>query len=317
MLATLKNFDPVARDGILASYVHALLPNPALEASPKSEFPDDLYKKLREEIGRELRIGPGDSPEIRQKILRFLSDQIRQNIIASKKIGEIRDRVAHKGDLPIGLYQIKYSDNFIKLSESMGVKRTDINAAIKNPDHVEHLNFIDGINDFGTVVTLISKTFRGSDPYVLLLMALREKTSLKIDGAWLIFHSDVDLSGAQTASEVLERFLNTFGTDVKVMNANEQLSAEGGEGKLILNKTFPMRPGAPAGIQTTNPEKTESDIKFCWKQSISTLSIVCAFSVDITKYSATLRKHGINITRTNAVHGRVHSERYVINPANL
>jgi hypothetical protein len=317
MLATLKKFDRPARQGILASYVHDLLPDPGVDAQSKHRrYPEEVYLSLRADIAKALRLGPEDTPEVRHKILNFLSEQIRINLVDTKKIGDVRARVGHKGALPLSDYELKFTKNFVELNETLGVSRSMVRAAFKDPDSVEHLALDLQIADFAPVPSVITKTFRGKNPYVLLIIGMREKAVLSVDGAWIIHHADVDLSGAENAVEVLRRFVEAYGVKCEFWDSQDKLSGKQDSiQKLVLNEQFAVRPYVPRHFRVRvidPPQEVEIDAKFQWSVTVGSLSIAYAFVLNITAYTKALRMHGVEISRVPTKNGRFHQNTYVL-----
>lgn len=320
MLATLKKIEPSARGQLLASYVHDLLPNPGVEteSSPR-RYPDSLYQSLRYDIAKALRLGPEDTPENRQKILNFVFEQIRQVTVDTKKIKEVRDRVGQKGDLPLSAYQLKFSDSFSDLSEKMGVSRDMVRAAFKSPDSVDHLTPKGARPMAAPATSLITSTFRGDDPFVLLVLAVREKSTLRVDGAWLIYHSDVDLSGSYGATEVLRRFLQIYGLPLTVRESNQLLVSVNSQDRLILNRSFPVyffgEPNFSVDVHSGDLESGqagEHDVHFQFEEGPGVLEIGYVFAVNIVAYIDAMKRHGINVARKPAMglEIRAHTEAY-------
>lgn len=312
MLATLKKFDPAVRTGILASYVDVLLPNPGVGDETTRPYPNDVYESLQFDICKALRIKPQDLTDEKQKVIAFLSEQIRENVLDSKRIRAVRDRVGQKGALPLPSYEIKFTNAFVETNESLGVKRSFVLAACKDPDSVEHFVPVGLSSSETPCPSIITKTFRGTNPFVLLILALREKSVLRVDGAWLIYHSDVDLSGSYEASDVLKRFIDVYGLNIKIWSTHDPRLNAPSE-KLVLNEEFRVAPLANNEIKIkldyiNEPPDTIGDVKFRFEARATSTVVAYAFAVNITKYEKDLRRHGVTITRKRWLGLRLHTD---------
>ena len=295
MLAKLRKFDQRTRAGILAGLTQELLPSPGFaEVKVPPNVPSELYATLLGDIRRQLDIPPGDpSPDAMRRMLSFLNTQLREAILDTSQIKKIKERVGDKGILRPDLYTINFSDSFRDLSETMGVQRQRAKRIVLNSRVVEHLLPEMFGQEDGQGKSLFVETTTDPDPHSLLILADRAKDVLTIHQGWLIFHSDVDVSNTKTPVDLLRAFVAQYGVEIMVAGRPE--------GKFLLYRSFDhIRPNTQFELlRPHTPPSTPLDSNFSFRHSTvdAKIEVALAFSIDVLKYAADLRKHGIKVTR--------------------
>jgi hypothetical protein len=291
MLTTLRKFDQSARSEILASYAKEYLPNPGIGDAP-SKLPDDLKQKIKEEIARALRL-PQNSPEPKQLILDFLVREMQATLIDAKKVKKIRDRVAQKGALDGPQYELEFSEFFRNQVENLGLGRNTVAAAFSARDSViEHFLPDDSIEgDEKFTATLLTRVYGGHDPYTLIVWAARDKAKLRVDQAWVAYHSEVDMSAVSDPVGALSSFADVYGCDIQVGNTR---------GKFILYEKIRLKPNQNSynALELLQPDCKEQDASFVHRISGGgVVEVAFAFSLNVRKYVVDLTRHGRKISR--------------------
>lgn len=114
----------------------------------------------------------------------------------------------------------------------------------------------------------------------------RDGAKLVPQSAWFIYPVDVDLSGASEPVEVLKQFVLTFGLTFKV---------DGAEHRFLDVRYF------PADVKDFKIDWPSGNIFYSVSMRPPTAAfdrhqLGLGYAMDITKYSESLRRHGIKVT---------------------
>jgi hypothetical protein len=289
MLQTLKNYSASEIQIVLSDLASKVLPNASVEEGRKNENVDLKYSDVLAEIRHELKISEDDnSREVINKIQKFLSDEITQSIFKGVDLNTVKSRLGQKGQLSQNLYTFKFADGF-KNYEKLGIRRSVVLDALKNPDQYQHLHNERFQDNPDKAVSLFIKHFFFSNQrnnYTLLVKCQRNGFTLVISDSWQVYHSEVDISDAKLPEDILRAFVSVFGEDFTI---GEKV------GKFFWYEKF-----------SVNWEKETELIKFPNQPNYMTfaqigemgddfIEILHAFSVNLDKYKVNLKSHGVII----------------------
>lgn len=288
-LPSLNGREPAEVEGILANLTLGMLPSPTLteESSP----PKELRERLINEIRIRLRLKKEDySSKAMSKIYDYLAKEIGRVALAQVDVKEIKSRLGQRGDLAASLYKVEFTPQFVDGYERHGVDRANVELALRAPDGVEHVHPAGlGIEDDKATSLYLKRFSNSSKPsnaFTLLVACQRIGYVQRVGHAWMIFHSDVDLSKAKTPSEVLRAFVDKYGLDITVGEKT---------GRFFWYERVAVPRDKKTNIVTfKHIEGLDMEVNF--QQGLifpDAVEIVYAFSINNTAYEADLLKHGI------------------------
>lgn len=320
MLTTLKKIDQQQALDLLSSTTVSLLPDPGV--GPPTSTTDaeiEMQERLLEEVRDRLGVQADDwSYEAKGKFLKFLAEEMRKYALSQTSIDTVRARLGQRGDLRPDLYQVEFHKSFYKFSE-LGTRRSHVEEALRRPDDIEHL-LPDIITEGDRpAISLYLKRHGKSDSpnrFTLLVQAWRQNDVQLVFEAWRIYHSDVDLSGAQTVLEALRSFIEVFGIPFRVGGSDPK--------KFFIYETVPFptdqQEVSSVEVETTtelSPEgykfrvkETEavtldnalldnifSTFMYRLNRTQSMTEIAIAYTIDTRQYWKCLQSHGVKISR--------------------
>jgi hypothetical protein len=289
-LPSLKGENPAEVEGILANLTLGMLPNPGISEEPS------LSRELRDRLIHEIRIRLGlkrddNSPKAVSKIHDYLAKEIGRVALANVDIKEIKSRLGQRGDLASPLYKIEFTPQFVDAYERQGVDRTNVELTLRAPDRVEHIHpaglGIDDDKATSLYIRLFSNSSRPLNTFTLLVACQRVGYVQRIGHAWMIFHSDVDLSRTKTPSDVLRAFVDKYGLDITVGEKT---------GRFFWYERVAVHPDKKTDLLKFNRPSKDVDMEVNFQQGLifeDAVEIVYAFSINNTTYQADLLKHGI------------------------
>jgi hypothetical protein len=210
MLKILKNMSSDDASSILANTALSIMPS----AEEKIDGREDLIlrENVLNEIKRLLEIDLNDNSDISLgKIYDYIYSEIIELSLNKQKINKIKERVGQKGLLKLDQYDIKFEKQFSSLSQ-LGIRKSHVQSAIRNPDLVEHL-YDKNYEDFSKISLFLK--FPKPD-FCLLVYASRSGSTLIVLWAWRIYTSDIDISKASTALDILKLFVEKYGIELKI-----------------------------------------------------------------------------------------------------
>lgn len=288
-LSSLKKLPQAERATVLAQMIDRLAPTPnEAELSGESAA---AVKNVERELLSIFGSNLFNSAELRTKALRLLSNAIRDISVPTASIKTIRDRVGSKGALALALYDVVFADSFANLNETLGISRSEVRTAIRNPDGTEHFVPEEMGQPGVEATTLVVKHTYGPDPYTLIVLASRTGAKLRVDGAWKSFAADVPTAPLEEPIAFLKAFIDAFGVPIKVNDM---------ETKFIAYQNFPNSFGNRVAVSLAEPPKGSVDARFSYQLGPFKASVALAFAVDVEKYARSLKKHGVKITRNLA-----------------
>lgn len=287
-LATVRKLDKHTRAGILAHVAQKYLPT----FEDFSPYADDANEvQVIDEINRKFNASRGDIPTSKLEVVqRMLLNELRASVVDHTQIKNVRERVGQKGLLRTDLYDIRFSQSFLDLNVTMGVSKDLVINTIHKPLAVEHIfPEKEGLTQVDS-----HSIFTGLHPRhencVVVILAIRKFATLTVDGAWLMFLSDMHLFEPQSPVQMLKAFACHYGVPLKV---------EQEESHFIYQSSFAIESGnGSVEVQTINPAGLTIDARFSFSTSWGQVQIALAFAIRLVDYIADLKKHGVRITRT-------------------
>lgn len=288
MITRLEEFDKVTAAGILARAALAL--EDQLNPAAAPTVPDE--ERIRAAIVGEIRKHIGatdDSLETRERLGDAL-DEERDALIGPVNSEAALERLAFKGELPSDLYSIEIIPN---IKEFLGVKfpaeELLIHQTIKEFDQEQHFGPPKQDNE-PSLISIFVKTFAGAYPgqsFVMLVAAARVNTTLYVHQAWRIYLEEVNLNGAKTPTDMLRRFSEKYGADLKI---------EGQHGAFMMVAELPRNIRLPFEFVAESPGQPPRKITvtaFMIRSSPILGKPLAALivSTDLGKYRATLKKY--------------------------
>lgn len=286
-LAILENRDVQTANSILGAAALIMAPH---IAGDEPEIVKNYRSEAREailEVRRSLKITADDiSPAAISSISSFLAKSIQEKILRDVDTGELLARAGRAGRLAPSLYAVEQPKAFLQLFETLSIKRSHVEDAVKRPDDYQHLMTDRVSEEVKDAISLFVKDIRSSragNDHFLLIQTHRVRQTQVVQSAWRVFPGDVDLSSAVEPLDLLKAFVDVYGSVVKVGEVS---------GKFIENilhpkgESFTFEPGierkeifaSVSHVDTRDPKLVEIGI---------------AYGIDIPKYRAALSNRGL------------------------
>lgn len=295
MITALRNIDPETAQGILANITLDMMPDPGIKSSlNRVPVDSELRDKLIEELRVRLRLKRNDrSLKAMSKLYSALAEEIQSIALQHEDINKIRARLGHQGILSPSQYQIKFTQQFRKVAEKLGVTQYQAELAIRNPDSYQHLQPEHFGFDPNYAISLFIKVQRetaSAERYTLLVFTNRNGFVQKVIDAWRVYPSDVNLESLSLPVDVLRAFIDRFGTTFKIGDK---------EGKFFMNERLPITQNeeGKASFELFKASEPSDYTAYIGvgKQNRHMMESVLTFSVDYVRYAEALREHGVNV----------------------
>lgn len=292
-LSALRHFDPTTASGILAAAALATAPNPGPgEPDLVAQYRDEVRVVLAE-IRNVLKLGAEDqSARARAAIDQFISKALDDAVFAGSSVADALARAGNAGRLSPGMYNLIQPSVFVDGFRRLGVRKQHVEEAVKNPDDFQHLMTEYALDSERDMFSLFMKLVpnRGVRPaHWLLVHTIRRGIDLIVQSAWRILPAEVNLDGASVPLDVLARFSDAFGVDVRV-------GAQ--KGKLLVSESFPKQANASEiqfDIEIEAPARHgELFASFSHRALTKNPNIFVvgiAFCIDIDRYKSSLKRN--------------------------
>lgn len=267
------------RERALASIIQRLLPSPWEGVPRGAKFHEELMTELRGKLG----LPAGDeSQSAREQLLDAARAEMAALVLAGPRKEGARARSADRGELPPLDHLVVFADNVLL----RGVKRDEVYDALRKPTDVTRIRPHPDYRGPSNTM-MVSRVFRGPDPFTLIVQANRDGAQLTIQAAFRVYHSEVPEAATLSAAiDVLKAFLRKYGVPISI---------GGGEAKLlheyetVAADKFQVIPGkAVPFAETSIVLRKNVDQSF---------EVVWAFSFDAPRYDIDLKRHGIMVQR--------------------
>lgn len=291
MLRALQKVDPKQREGILAGLAMDFLPDPkVVVGADRGSVPEAIRTELIKELGRTLRLEmSSDDNAVKRKVLDYISEQLRETVLRSAKISDVRERVGQKGLLSPDAYDVSYGDDFRDVFDPLGTSRGEVELCIRKPDFVEHIRPEEFGQDSGSAisVSLFVRRWASSDPYDILVLATRRGGRLTVGSAWRLFHSDICIDDLINPMRCLRGLLTRYGVPIRVGDRTDTF---------FLYETIPVVYGQQASLFAVEPRGTDRIYgQFLVRRGSFSANVAVAFAVNLTSYVADMKSHGVAV----------------------
>ena len=288
-LDTLQKFDPKMAEGVLAAAALSTAPNPGVGETTQflqrySKQAEDILSEIRSR----LRISPADdSVQARMAIDNILSKALQGLILNATNTSSALNRAGQSGRLAPVIYQVIQPKSFSDLFSTLGISANHVEDAVKHPDDHQHL-MTEGLpEDAKTLSLFMKQVVSRGDHHSRWLLVQTNRIGLQqhVQAAWIIFPTDVDLSVASAPIDALRAFVDVFGCPISV----------GDKKALFVDpQQFPF--DASVRIDWTGAPR-EHFVNFSQTTNTDTrlFKVGLAYCIDIPKYRASLKRHGIKV----------------------
>ncbi len=295
MIHTLRNFDNITAAGILARAAIALEDsiNPAgtYEVPDEGAIRSNLLTELRQNIG----INIEDRSARALELLSSALDAERENLLPASEPDEALKALARKGALPSDLYQISIDQGIANYhGAKFGKERQLIEQTVRSPGREQ--NFGPSEQDSSFLVSLFARYFPNIFPnrsFTMLLVCQRHELNLVVHQAWRIYPDSIELRGAETLVDMLERFAEKYGVEVELGDQR---------GHFIRTAKIPKNQSVTTTIKL--PKERRRGAGRTRKLGVVVTSLVqaspldesnqiaLAIAIDLYKYKHYLKAHG-------------------------
>lgn len=290
MLQTLENKSAQEAKKVLAAVSTTVLPQP-FEVDFISQYgmSEETVNSVLAEIRRKLGIAQNDhSRQAQSKIVDFLSNTLSEITFANVDKMAVRARLGQRGDLSLNLYEIRYGKDFNKKLTYSGLRRSEVQKTLKNPDAFEHLKPITYVRERNLSISFLLKNFiTGGNKYTAFVVADRSDFFLEIENVWKIYHDEVDVT-QKTPHQIFEAFLDVYGIDItmggqikKYFN-HEMIKKNPNETKELITFQVPLTGGV----------EYFQKVEFGGLKNSDVVEVFQVYMIDMDKYKDSLKRHG-------------------------
>jgi len=286
---------------ILVNALSAFLPDPGVTVTttPVDDGFVELQNKVIGEIRRHLNIGAeDDSPEARQRIVGVLAELMNNLMLPSQEESQVRKRLARKGLLRSADYDIAFETLFERSIGGRTVSREQVRDALRHPSVEAHYgpNGLSELREAEFSISLRRYTTRTSErSYTLLVLWVAHADLKHVTSAWRIYDHQVPHSIDWSPLKVLRAFLDVFGCEFRLLEREPT--------RLMVFDEIPvLRPVQRISdlmqlvtIDDRSPKLIEEFARTEFKETLSTERISFFFVIDVSKYAAAIRRHGIRV----------------------
>lgn len=306
-LPTLKDKGPKDAVKLLSFVSSQLLPHPDSVGEvinhPDTDSEHGLVQDIIREIRDHLRIPDDDhSAQTQSRIYAFLSDEISKAALANVDMNVVKARLGSKGELHASQYQVGFSKDF-EASEALGVKKSHVVTAVTQPDQATHLRSKYISQD--PLITISFKsviTQRIEDRFILLVFSNRKGRFQQVFGAFRAYRSDMDLTNITEPLDVIRSFAKTYGLTFRLGGSvsncmiNEVVKREQ-DAHIFTKGGYVHDDLELLGLKGTYylPLILHGSSHFKGAGGEVLTEVFLAFMIDLQKYTATLRKHHVQL----------------------
>lgn len=289
MLKSLKNLPQEEAEQLLAYIAQEYLPTPDEEPQGVTVQQEPLNTVLNE-IRVRAKVTSSDASRVaKAKLLRVVTEELEALAIPPKLEAEAKARLGARGELSLGSYGIEFAGKQIHEVEAYGIRRSHILESATRAERVQHFQTNPEAGSYRPF-SVWEQGKNSQDPFTLLVLASRSGSTLFVDFAARIYHSDVDIRGSKSPIESLRAFVNVFGLPVTLYGRPPILFG--------CDEVFPISPqfafGPPVIKVQSHPNQ-----EFSLRANIATVSelsvakVGFVFSIDVLKYFRSLKSHGV------------------------
>jgi hypothetical protein len=280
---TLDRYDRRTAAGILA--------RAALQVETGQDYRDSIVDNehaLRAALIAEARAKLGfrqddESPDVIDKIGSYL-DSESERVAQEPHLASAFERLIERGDFPSDLYDIRVIPN-IRNFFRQGFEREKklIERTVRSPGKEQHFG-VGGDALAPRLVSLFAREFKTPFParnFTMLVAGQRGHGQvLDVHMAWRLYASIVNLNGAPTLIELLRRFANVYGTDIKL---------DGQRGRFFLATSHDVPDKVTMEI-ANKPGKNITVTRFVQKNPVTgRMYAALVMAIDLNHYRSTLK----------------------------
>jgi hypothetical protein len=283
-LSVLEKTDQRTAQGILAAAALASAPNASgSEPSLMRHYGAEANEVLSE-VRRRLHI-LDDSPSARSAVSSFLAKELERTVLGNADSRKILAHAGQAGRLPPALYDVEFTPRFSDTFPALGVRRSNVENAVKHPDDYQHLMTDTAHEHHKDVLSLFMKQIESvqkAGPHWLLIQTHRAGLKQVAQSAWRVFPAVVDIKDAFEPLHVLKAFVAAFGTPVRLGPSSEKFieSSPVNQGE-SFTLHYPERSAnffsSVSWVTSTKPGMKEVGIAYC---------------IDLIKYRNSLKELG-------------------------
>jgi hypothetical protein len=287
-LDTLRSFDTPTANGVLAAA--ALVSSPDPGGGERPAVIQRYEKEAREvlsEIRARLAIADNDSLAARASVSKVLAEALQQSILSHANRTDILARIGSAGGLWPAAYNVIQSGEFAATFRALGINPSHVEDAVKHPDDFQHL-LTEGMPDDRRDISLFMKRVLpardANNRRWLLVQAHRVGVDQKITAAWFVFPKEVNIESARKPLDVLRAFAEAYGVPLTI----------GQTTALFLDsELYPA--GTPIQAKFVGDPKDRFMSVSHTANASGEMRVGVAYCIDLIKYRATLRRHGIKV----------------------
>lgn len=295
-LSPLTGFDSITAAGILARAALSITDqeNPATEEKIHNEF--DIRRQLLVAARNTLGVALDDNSTNTIEQIGDVLDAESESLIEKVDQETVLANLSKKGMLPSDLFDVVIVTNIENFhGKKFKTEKELIELTVKSPDQEQHYGEPVG-PDEPFLISLFSKYFPNQYPlrsFTLLVAGQRNGLMLIVHQAWRVYADLVNLDGITDLVEMLERFSDSFGTEIDTGTQKGHFikSAEIKKGEVFPSTIkIPIRRG-PLGKKMGGTETTIT----CFYQQSPTdentkASLIVA--IDLARYREVIRSRG-------------------------
>jgi hypothetical protein len=285
MLQTLKNYNNREATLILAGLSRQLLPDELLEPTlDETPIDSETHQRVLAEVYRKLRLSEEDkSEESQSRVINYIGKEMSRAALAGSDLQDVENRVGQQGNLRPEAYKVILTSRDEEYFRKYGLNRVQIKATVNEADDFEHL--LPGL--FGPVDNNLSLFIKshsnGDDPFTILVQAERAGATVKVQHAFKVYDSDVNLDYVREPLDLLLVFIEKYGVQITVGDET---------GKFVMYKSIP-HDVQKQGINFFQAHTGNADFRsgFHVMFTRNTVEVAVGYVINETAYLADLKRH--------------------------
>jgi hypothetical protein len=291
-LDALRSFDTPTANGVLAAAVLVSAPDPGVGERPAVV---QRYEKeanaVLSEIRARLQIADKDSPEARASVSKVLAEQLQQSILGDASTSDILSRLGSAGSLWPAAYNVIQSKEFTGAFSLLGIQRGHVEDAVKHPDDFQHLLTEGMPSDWQDMSLFMKRVLPARQPNNrrwLLVQTHRTGIDQRAIAAWFVYPQEVNIESAQKPLDVLKAFVEDYGVPLTI-----------GETTALFIELEKYPVGTPIQAKFDGDPKDRFMAVSNTTNALGELRVGIGYCIDLSKYRATLRRHGVKVIEPN------------------
>ena len=294
MLAALEKFDELRSRAVLARATESLLEPRFIQGAEVqlNEAEDAAVRDVLAEIASKAQKTKGlTEDERRSAMLDMLSRAITLLVLSKRDEADVRTRLGFEGRLPISAYQVAFSPQFEGSKKLWGLSQSQVMHAILHSDYAQHLRTeLEGAEGEPVGSLFTQNQANKGDPFTILVKSNRLGDRLFIDGAFRIYHSEIEVNNASPL-ELFRRFIEKFGSTIEIKLEGSDKSPE--FGNFFHGVIYKITQGTTLTIKYSSGEIVHFPYRPEDPRNMTELSV--CYSLDNVAYAEMLARHGVKV----------------------